>query len=91
MTRSMPIIEARQKLTALPEELDKKPETGAVAVTRRGKPVLAIMSWDVYESIVETMEILSDEKMMSSLRQSVREIAAGKGISWKQAQKELGW
>jgi len=89
MTRSMPIIEARNRLTALPEELEREPGTGAVAVTRRGKPVLALMSWELYESIVETLEILGDEEMMSLLRKSIREAAKGKTVPWEQARKRL--
>ena len=56
MPKDISITEARQEITALPERLAKEP--GAVAVTRRGKPVLAIMPWDLYESIIETLEIL---------------------------------
>jgi prevent-host-death family protein len=87
MTESMPIIEARKKLTSLPERLASRP--GAVTVTRRGKPVLAILPWELYESIVETMEILSDEKLMADLRQGIREIAEGKGIPWEEAKRRL--
>ena len=87
MTESMPIVEARKKLTSLPEKLASDP--GAVTVTRRGKPVLAILPWDLYESIVETMEILGDEKLMADLRRSIREIAAGKIIPWERAKKRL--
>ena len=90
MTRSIPIIEARNKLTALPEQFEREPGSGAVAVTRRGKPVLALLSWDLYESIVETLEILGDEKMMAALRQGIREAAAGKGIPWEKAKRKLG-
>ncbi len=90
MTRTMPIIEARNKLTALPEELEREPETGAVAVTRRGKPVLAIMSWDLYQSIVETLDILGDEALMAQLRKGLQEVAEGKLIPWRDAKAELG-
>jgi prevent-host-death family protein len=85
----MPIIEARNRLTALPEELEREREIGAVAVTRRGKPVLAVMSWDLYESIVETMEILGDEEMTGALRKSIREVAKGKTIPWERAKRRL--
>jgi len=50
----MPIIEVTKRFTALPEELEHEPLAGAVAVTRRGKPVLALKTCDLYESIVET-------------------------------------
>lgn len=91
MTRTMPIIEARKRLTTLPEQFEKDPNAGAVAVTRRGKPVLAIMPYELYESIVETLEIMGDEELMAALRQSIKEADAGKGIPWEQAKKELGW
>lgn len=83
MTRTMPIIEARNRLTALPDELEREPETGAVAVTRRGKPVLAIMSWDLYESIVEMLDILGDEALMAQLRRGLQEVSEGKLIPWR--------
>lgn len=89
MTRTMPIVEARKKLTALPEEFAREPEIGAVAVTRRGKPVLAVMPWDLYEAIVETLEILGDEDLMAALRQSIKEAMAGETIPWEDVQAEM--
>lgn len=89
MSKTIPMIEARKKLTQLPEAFERKPETGAIAITRRGKPVLAVMSWDLYESIVETLEIMSDEAQMASLRQGLKEMKQGKLKSWEQVKKEL--
>ena len=89
MTRTIPIIQAREQLTRLPEEFEREPETDAVAVTRRGKPVLAIMSWELYEAIVETLEIMGDEDLMKALREGIKEVEDGKGIPWEQAQREL--
>jgi len=83
----MPIIEARNALTSLPEQLG---QDGAVTVTRRGKPVLAVMSWDLYESIVETLEILGDEELMAALRRGVQEVAEGKTSPWEEAKRDLG-
>lgn len=83
----MPIIKARDRLTSLPEELAEEP--GAIAVTRRGEPVLAILPWELYESIVETLEILSDEGLMAALRQSIKEASEGKAVSWDRAKQEL--
>ena len=88
MLRDIPITEARDKITSLPERL--KGHSDAVTVTRRGRPVLAIMPWDFYESIVETLEILSDKESMKLLRQGIKEMKQGKGVSWEKAKKELG-
>jgi len=87
MPKDISITEARQEITALPERLAKEP--GAVAVTRRGKPVLAIMPWELYESIIETLEILSDEEQMKALRKSIDEAKQGKLVSWDTVKKGL--
>lgn len=89
MSRSMPIIEARKKLTSLPEAFEQEPEMGAVAVTRRGKPVLAVMPWELYEALIETLDILGDEELLDALRQGIKEAQEGKEIPWEQARKEL--
>lgn len=78
--KTMPIIQARKRLTSLPEEFEREPETGAVAVTRRGKPVLAVMPWDLYEAISETLEIMGDQKLMGALAESVKDIESGKTL-----------
>jgi len=86
---TLPMMEARRKLTSLPEELEGRMEDNAVAVTRRGKPVLAIMSWELFEAIYETLEIMGDEQLMTSLRQGIREAREGKTVSWDVANKEI--
>lgn len=87
MVKDIPITEARYALTSLPERLAQEP--GAVAVTRRGKPVLALMPWELYESIVETLEIMGDESLMAVLRQGIKEAEEGQGIPWEEAKKKI--
>ena len=86
--KDLPITEAREELTSLPDQLHETHET--VTVTRRGKPVLAILSWEEYEALVETLDIMSDERLMASLRQSIREARQGKLIPWERAKRKLG-
>jgi prevent-host-death family protein len=90
MPETLSMMEARAKLTGLPEEFQRNPETGAVTVTRRGKPVLAVMPWELYDSMVETLEILSDEKLMKALRKSLREVRKGKTFSTAEVRRRLG-
>jgi antitoxin YefM len=87
MLKDIPITEARHELTSLLERLAKEP--GAVAVTRRGKPVLAVMPWELYQSIAETLEIMGDEDLMAALRKSVKEAEGGKFIPWERVKKNL--
>ena len=81
-------VNARRELTKLPEQLGANPAT--VAVTRRGKPVLAIITWEDYLSIIETLEILSDNDAVEQLRRSIKEVTEGKQIPWTKAKTRLG-
>jgi PHD/YefM family antitoxin component YafN of YafNO toxin-antitoxin module len=90
MPKTMPIIEARKKLTSLPEELENEGGANVVAVTRRGKPVLAVMPWELYESVTETIEVLTDKDLTKKLAKSIKEMESGKGIEWDRAKKDLG-
>jgi len=85
--RELPITDARDALTTLPEEIRHTHET--ITVTRRGKPVLAILPWEEYEALTETLAIMADESLMADLRQSIREVRAGKLIPWERAKRKL--
>jgi PHD/YefM family antitoxin component YafN of YafNO toxin-antitoxin module len=87
-TKELTTVDARRELTKLPEKLGANPAT--VAVTRRGKPVLAIMTWEDYQAILESLEILSDGKAVEQLRRSIQEVREGKTIPWKDAKARLG-
>ena len=86
--KDLPMTEARHELTLLPEKLSETHET--VTVTRRGKPVLAILPWEEYEALVETLEVLSDERLMTTLRRGLKEAREGKLIPWTRAKEHLG-
>ena len=83
------ISEARRGLLDLPRRLARAPEH-AVTITRRGRPVLAVMPWDFYESIVETLEVLSDADTVSALRESLEHLRRGRLVSNEEAKKRLG-
>jgi PHD/YefM family antitoxin component YafN of YafNO toxin-antitoxin module len=86
-TEEITMVDARRELTKLPERLGSHPAT--VAVTRRGKPVLAIMAWEDYEAILETLEVLSDDEAVGQLRRSIQEVKEGKAIPWEEAKVRL--
>ena len=81
------ISQARNKLTQLADDLGASHET--VEVTNRGRPVLAILSWDLYESMMETMEILADKELMDQVRRGIKEYKTGKGIPLADVRKRL--
>lgn len=86
---TLTITKARQALLELPERLKRSPER-AVEITRRGQPVLAVLPWEFYESIIETLEVLSDPEMVSAVRRSLEDIKRGRLLSHEEARKRLG-
>ena len=86
-TENIPIVQARAMLSQLPEKLSA--ENRAVALTRHGKPVLAVMPWELFESIMETMEIMGDADMMAALRESIEDIREGNLIPLEQVKAGL--
>jgi prevent-host-death family protein len=90
MPETLSMTKARAKLTGLPQQFERSPEIGAVIVTRRGMPVLAVMPWELYESITETLEILSDGKLMKALRRSLREARKSRTYSMAEVSKKIG-
>lgn len=92
---TLSISEAQRELTRLPEQFEEESE--AVTVTRYGKPVMAILPYDTYKSLVETIdslletiEILQDEELMESFRESVKALQNGEMVDWADAKRELG-
>ncbi len=86
-TENIPIVKARAMLSQLPEQLGA--ENRAVALTRHGKPVLAVMPWDLFESIMETMEVMGDAETMAAVRESIEDIREGDLIPLEQVKAEL--
>jgi len=92
---TLSISEAQKELTRLPEQFEEGPE--AVTVTRYGKPVMAILPYKTYKSLLEaiealqeTIEILQDEDLMSAFRESVEALQRGETVDWEDAKQELG-
>ena len=59
-------------------------------ITKRGKPVVVMMSVEDYESLMETLDILADPKAMASLRRGEEEIRKGRTRPWKDIKSSLG-
>ncbi len=93
---TLSISEAQRELTRLPEQFEEESE--AVTVTRYGKPVMAILPYETYKSLVEaidslleTIEVLQDEELTAAFRESVKELSEGKGEPLDNVLRELGW
>ena len=60
----------------------------AIAITKNGIPEAVLLSMDKFEGLIETIEILSDEKAMKSIRKSVREARSGKWLDFDEVFSE---
>lgn len=88
MSTRLSISEAREQLTRLPDELAKSHR--AIAVTRRNEPVLAILPWELYDALLETLDIMSDANLMAALREGIQDVAEGRTVSLEELEAELG-
>lgn len=80
------ITEARNKLMKLPEEAEKNE---IIAITRRNKEIMALMSWELYEGLLETIEILGDPELMKDLKKGMEQVRSGKTHTIEQVRKRL--
>lgn len=72
MVKQMSISETRRKITSLENELSYD---DTISITNHGKEVFALLRWDTYESIAETLEIISDEEAFTELKEGIAQIA----------------
>lgn len=58
-------------------------------VTRRGKPVMTILSPEDFDGLLETIEILSDKSALKRIRKSLAESQRRKTRSLEEIRKSL--
>jgi antitoxin YefM len=77
----VPFSEAKAQLSQLADRVET--EHDRILVTRNGRPSFVLLSPDDLESLEETLDILRDDKLLTSIRRSRREAAAGKRLRLK--------
>lgn len=58
-------------------------------VTKRGHPVMMIVSPEDFDGLLETIEILSDRSALRRIRKSRKEAKAGKTVSLEDLKRRL--
>jgi PHD/YefM family antitoxin component YafN of YafNO toxin-antitoxin module len=82
----MSISETRRKITSLEDELSYE---DTISVTNHGKEIFALLRWDTYESIAETLEIISDEDSFADLKKGIQQVHNGELIDFEEFKKNL--
>ena len=86
--RTVPLSEAKDKLSALVEEADRTHEI--IQITRHGHPSAVLMSADDLESLQETIHWLSQPRILEDLDEAKRNIAGGNTTSGDELRREFG-
>lgn len=76
----VPITKAKNDLLKIIRQVEKDDST--IAVTKNGVPAAVILSMEKFEGLLETLDILSNEETMRSLKKSIRQGRAGKWVSY---------
>lgn len=74
----IPVTKAKAALLDLIRQIEHSDET--IAITKNGVPEAVLMSMRKFRGLLETLEILSDEKAMKSIRKSITQTQKGKWI-----------
>lgn len=76
---TLPLTKVKRDLTDLVRQVDEFQDV--VAITKNGFPTAVLLSEDYYEGLIETIEILSNPKIMASLKKSKRQIEQNKLVN----------
>jgi len=89
MTITIPLTELRPKLPKIMDRLSKYFDR--CVVTRHGKPEAVILAEEDYEGLLETLDILSDQKLVRDIKKAQEDLRKGKGIPWEKVKQKLGY
>jgi prevent-host-death family protein len=66
--KTLPLADVKAHLSALMTEIES--EHGQITVTRNGTPAAVVISVDEWESLQETIAVLSDQQAIADLREA---------------------
>ena len=72
----LPVTRVKRELLDILKSMEE--EYSTITVTRNGEPVGVMMTPDRYEALLETIEILGDNKILQTLRTSQKNFKSGR-------------
>ena len=78
----IPVTKAKSTLLDIIRKIEGSDDP--IAITKNGVPEAVLLSMSKFEGLMETMEILSDEKAIKSIRRSIREARDGKWLDFNE-------
>jgi PHD/YefM family antitoxin component YafN of YafNO toxin-antitoxin module len=86
MVKQLSISEARKRITSLEDDLSFD---DTISITNHGKEVFALLRWDTYESIADTLDIISDEALHEELKIGIKQFENNDLIDFEDFKKSL--
>lgn len=84
---TIPITDAKARIAELADRVAR--EHDQFTITRNGRAEVMLISVAEYESMRETLDLLSDDEALADLRQSREDFAAGDTFSVDEVRAEL--
>ena len=72
----IPVTKAKSSFLDIIRKIEGSED--AIAITKNGVPEAVLLSMKKFEGLLETLDILSDEKAMKSIKKSIKEAQQGK-------------
>ena len=79
MDKFISVSETKNRLLDVIRQVENEQEV--ICITRGGVPSAVLLGIDQYEAVMETIEILSDQKSMRSLCRSLKQVKNGQWVS----------
>lgn len=80
--KTLPLSEVKARFPQLVSDIKFREDQ--IIVTRHGKPAVVMLSYDEYERLRETLDVLSDPALMRQIHKSLAYFAkGGKGKSFE--------
>ena len=76
----IPVTKAKSAFLDLIRKIEDSDD--AIAITKNGVPEAVLISMKKFKGLMETLEILSDEKAMKSIRKSIKEAQKGMWVDF---------
>jgi len=83
------ISEARKRIFEIAEEVQKPDKY--YTLTEKGRAKAVLMSADQFNSIMQTIDILSDPNILENIKTAENEYKKGEYIAWEDLKKEIGF
>ena len=82
----LPVTKVKRNLLEILKQMEQEEET--IALTKNGEPIGVMMSLSRYEGLLETIEILSNRKIVVNLKASQNDFKSGRVLDHESAWKE---